>query len=200
MYSREQLNEFAKEFIVPRLEGNIKQIQQEIIQDGAKIKGELLSCVDSLFKKCISQQQKKDKQPIRYIHFFYLRLAVLTQQYDIQINAFSEQSYMDAIETMTLWKPDFIMNYYEEDIAAIEKEARKQVVRFGYSQLIALRQRCFSIYVMLIGQYLMGVAGDIADLESFRQMGKTEDIQIVFGGYMDKGIQLWTLAAQKEGQ
>lgn len=46
----------------------------------------------------------------------------------------------------------------------------------------------------------MSVAGDIADLESFHRMGKTEDIQIVFGGYMDKGIQLWTLAAQKEEQ
>lgn len=190
MYSREQLNEFAKEFMAPRLERNIKQLQQEIAQDGEKRKRELLSCVDSLFKKCIRQQQKNNKQHIRYIHFFYLRLAVLTQQYDIQINAFSEQSYMDAIETMTLWKPDFIMSYYEEDIAAIEKEARKQVVRFEYSQLIELRQKCFSIYVMLIGQYLMSVAGDIAKLESFHEMKKTEDIQIVFGGYMDKGIQL----------
>lgn len=198
MYNREQLNEFAKEFMTPRLEKNVKQLQQEIAQNGAKIKRELLSCIDSLFNKCISQQQKKNKQSIKYIHFFYLRLAVLTQQYDIQINAFSEQSYMDDIETMTFWKPDFIMKYYEDDIAAIEKEARKQVVRFEYSQLMELRQRCFSIYVMLIGQYLMSVVGDIAILESFHQMKKTEDIQIVFGGYMDKGIQLWALAAQKE--
>lgn len=30
MYNKEQLNEFAKDFIVPRLDRNIKKIQQAI--------------------------------------------------------------------------------------------------------------------------------------------------------------------------
>lgn len=199
MYNKEQLNEFAKDFIMPRLEKNIKKIQQAIALNDIMIKRELLSCVDNLFKTCIYQQQEDAKQPIRYLHFFYLRLAVLTQQYDIQINAFSEQSYMDRIETMMFWNPDFIMKYYQEDMEAIEQEARKQVLHFGYLQLMELREKCFAIYILLIGQYLMRVAEDITNLASFQEMKKAENMQIVFGGYMDKGIQIWSLAAQKEG-
>ena len=199
MYSKEQLNEFAKDFIVPRLDRNIKKIQQSIALESIMIKRELLSCVDNLFKKCIDQQRENAKQSIQYLHFFYLRLAVITQQYDIQINAFSEQSYMDQIETMVLWNPDFIMKYYREDIEAIEQEARKQVLHFGYPQLMEVRERYFAIYILFIGQYLMRVVGDITSLASFQEMKKAKDMQIVFGGYMDKGIQIWSLAAQKEG-
>ncbi|MDE7202017.1 MAG: hypothetical protein K2O91_08980 [Lachnospiraceae bacterium] len=196
MYNREQLNEFAKEFMAPRLERNIKKLQQSIARDGEGIKRDLLSCMDNLFKKCICQQEA-DKQPIRYVHFFYLRLSVLIQQYDIQVNAFSEQSYMDDVETMVLWNPDFIMRYYEEDMEMICQEAKKQILRFGYPQLMELRERSFAIYAMLTGQYLMSVSGDIAGLESFHEMKKTDDIQIIFGGYMDKGIQIWPLPAQE---
>ena len=45
----------------------------------------------------------------------------------------------------------------------------------------------------------MRVVGDITSLASFQEMKKAKDMQIVFGGYMDKGIQIWSLAAQKEG-
>lgn len=195
MYSREQLNGFAREFMAPRLERNMKELQQKIVRDGAGIKEELLSCMDDFFKRCTRQQQEGNKQPIRYIHFFYLRLAVLIQQYDIQVNAFSEQSYMDAAESMTLWNPAFIMKYYKEDMEAAGQEARKRIVRFGYPQLMELRERYFAIYTMLTGRYLMSVSGDIAALQSFHEMKKTDDIQIVFGGYMDKGIQIWPLPA-----
>ncbi len=199
MDNREQLTGFAKGFMAPRLERNIKDLQQTIDREGAGIKRDLLSCMDSLFKMCI-HQQKADKQPVRYIHFFYLRLSVLIQQYDIQVNVFSERSYMDDVETMTLWKPRFIMKYYEEDMEAVRQEAGKQIIRFGYPQLMELRERSFAIYAMLTGQYLMSVAGDIAGLDSFRQMKKKDDIQIVYGGYMDKGIQIWPLAAREEKQ
>ncbi len=199
MYNRDQLNEFAREFMAPRLERNIRDLQQKIAREGAGIKQELLSCMDSLFQKCI-RQQERGRQPIRYIHFFYLRLSVLIQQYDIQVSMFSERSYMDDVETMTLWNPAFIMRYYEEDMEAVGREAGRQVIRFGYPQLMELRERCFAVYAMLTGQYLMGVAGDIAGLPSFHQMKKAEDIQIVFGGYMDKEIQIWPPTAQEGEQ
>ena len=197
MYDKGQLNEFAKEFMAPRLDRSMSRLQQAMGTEDLSIKKELLSCVDGLFKRCIRQQQEGNKQAVRYIHFFYLRLSVLTRQYDIQINAFSEQSYMDDVETMTLWKPDFIMKYYEEDMKAMEKEAEKRMIRFGYPQLIELRERCFALYVALTGQYLASAAGDIAGLESFHKMHKAEGVQIIFGGYMDKGIQIWPLAARE---
>ena len=80
------------------------------------------------------------------------------------------------------------------------QEAGQQSIRVGYPQLMELRERSFAIYAMLTGQYLMSVSGDIAGLESFHEMKKTDDIQIIFGGYMDKGIQIWPLPAQEGKQ
>lgn len=198
MYSSEQMYGFVQEFMEPRIQRSLNQLKKELNQKSGQMRHELLSCTDRLFKKCIFQQQERIKQPIRYIHFFYLNLSVLTGQYDIQVNAFSEQSYMDKTESMEFWNPEFIMELYEKDMEEMEKEAKKQIPRFGYSQMMDLKRRIFGIYAKMIGQYLLRTAEDIAELPSFCEMEKAEGLQMVYGGYMDTGFQLWPVL-QLEG-
>lgn len=197
MYSQEQVFQFEQQFMTERLEKSIQQIKTELEKNGRQIKEGLLSCTDRLFQKCICQQQEGIKQPIRYIHFFYLNLSVITGKYDIQMNAFSEQSYMDRTETMELWNPKFIMDFYEKDMKDMEKEAKSQILRFGYSQMMEVKARNFIRYAMVAGQYLMNAAGDIASLSSFQEMEKEEGLQMVFGGYMDTGFQIWPASPPK---
>lgn len=200
MYSQEEMFKFAKEYLAPKLELDRKFLREELNQNGKKIKEDLLACTDNLFHQCIRQQKEKLKQPIRYVHFFYLNLSVLTGCYDIQMNAFSEQSYMDKTESVGFWNPSFVMNLYKKDMDEMEKEAKRQVVRFGYPQMMELKERSFIFYVMLAGEYLQGMTEDIIALPSFHEMEKKQGLQIVFGGYMDVGIQIWPKAVQEEKQ
>lgn len=198
MYTQDQLYEFYKEFMEPRLEKNIQKITSAQEEKGIQARDALLTCADRLFQKCIRQQQEGKKQPIRYIHFFYLNLSLLTGCYDIQINAFNEQSYMDKTESMELWDPGFIMELFEEEMNEMEAEGKKQVFRFGYPQTMELKKRSYFIYAMLAGQFILNHIEEIAGLPSFSEMEKTEDLQMVFGGYMDKGIQIWPKVQPEE--
>lgn len=191
MYTQDQLYEFYKEFMEPRIEKNIQGLISIQKEKGLQAKDTLLSCADRLFQKCIRQQQEGTKQPIRYIHFFYMNLSLLTGNYDIQINAFNEQSYMDKTESMELWNPSFIMEFFAEEMREMEAEGKKQVFRFGYPQMMELKKRSYPIYTILAGQFILNHVEDIAGLPSFSEMEKAEGLQMVFGGYMDAGIQIW---------
>ncbi len=186
MYTQDQLYEFYKEFMESRLEKNTQKILS--VQDE---KESLLTCMDRLFQKCIQQQQEGIKQPVRYIHFFSLNLSVLTECYNIQINAFSEQSYMDRTESIEFWNPGFIMELFEKEIKEMEEEGRKKVFRFGYPQMMDLKKRSYSIYAIMAGRFILNHVEEIAALTSFSEMKKEEEFQMIFGGYMDKGVQIW---------
>lgn len=43
----------------------------------------------------------------------------------------------------------------------------------------------------MLGQFFIKEATHIAELSSFGEMDREETLQMVFGGYMDRGIQIW---------
>ena len=198
MYTQDQLYEFYKEFMKPRIQKNIEEIRAIQEVKDLQLKDSLLSCADRLFQICILQQQEGKKQPIRYIYFSLLNLSLLTGCYDIQINAFNEQSFMDKTESMELWNPGFFMEFFEKEMRELEEEGKKQVFRFSYPQMMELKKRTYPIYTMLAGQFILNHVEDIAGLASFLEMEKAEGLQMVFGGYMDTGMQIWPKVQPEE--
>lgn len=202
MIEKGEINKFAKDFMEQRLGDNLKRMQKTLQTEGKSISREFTDPFDRLFRKCLEQQKKGKKKAIRYIHIFYLKSAMLTQKLEYQINAYTEMSYMDETECMELWYPSFIMDYYKRDIEELDKEAKKRVVRYAYPQLRELQERWYSVYTVLVGQYIMQAAGEIVNLDSYKDMEKDDAIQIIYGGYMDKGIQIWpqTILNQDDGE
>lgn len=138
------------------------------------------------------------KEAVKYIHIFYLQSAMLTQKLEYQINVYSELSYMDVAECSELWYPDFIMDFYKKDMEDLDKTAKQKVIKYGYCEFREMQERCFSVYVAMVGQYVANKAEKIVELDSYKEMIKEDDIQIIFGGYMDKGILVWAQGYEKQ--
>lgn len=191
MRNPEELNIFAKEFITERLERSTVRMREELKKNAAKIRKEYLNACEGLFQRCLKQQEKGEKAAIRFMYFFYLKSALLTGKHEIQINAYSNEGYMDSVETMKLWYPSFIMDIYEKDMQELDAAAKKKILHYGYPQYMELRERCFPIYISFVGKYLMTEIGNVTALEAFQKIQKEEDFEIIFGGYMDRGIRLF---------
>ena len=191
MIEKEDIDKFAKEFMERRMEANLSQLQKLMQTNEKSIKKEFLDTFERLCKTCMAKQKEGKKEAVKYIHIFYLRSAMLTQKLEYQMNAYTEMSYMDETECMELWYPTFIMDFYRKDMEELDKESKKNVIRYAYPQLRELRERCFSLYTALVGQYVMQAANELVRLDSYKEMEKDNDIQIIYGGYMDKGIRVW---------
>lgn len=191
MIKLEELDAFAKEFMSKRLESSTQEMQDTLKRKVDKIRKEYMAVCDRLFRKCITQQEKGKKEDIRYIYFCYLKSAMLTRKHEIQLNAYSKDGYADATETMELWYPSFITDIYEKDMEALDTAAKKKVIHYGYSQYMELREKCFPIYLTFVGKYIVAEIKNVIALDSYTKMQKNSEIQMIYGGYMDYGIQVY---------
>jgi len=192
MFKPEESDEYVKEVFSGMLAESINEIKMYLGNHEKKIQDEYLKACDKLFRRCRQLQKEGKKDFIRYIYFFYLNSARITKKHEIQICAYSKEGYMDPVETMELWYPSFIMNIYEKDMEKLDSKVKQKVLRYGYSEYMELRAKCYPFYVALLGKYLMLQTKNVIFLPSYEQMCKDEGIEIVFGGYMDKGIRLYS--------
>lgn len=191
LFKIEALDDFAKDFFSERLVASTGQIREKLKSDENTIRKEYLDACDRLFTKCNMQQERGEKGPIRFIYFFYLKSAMLTGKNEIQMNAYTELGYMDRVETVEFWYPNFIMDVFEQDMKLLDIEAKKRVMHYGYEHYMELKDKCFPLYISYIGKYIMMEMEKVISLQSFKKMKKTDDFEIVYSGYMDKGIRVF---------
>lgn len=182
---------FEKEQLMKEYQTNSDLISEYIRSNYESVSGELLETLDELFKKIIRMQEAGEKEDIRYIHFFFLSTSIISDSNEIQINCFDNNSYMDYSETMAIWHPDFILDYHLKTIETFDKLAKRKVIGYGHREYMKMKQRNFAAYSLIIAKFLAQVVPGIIELESYQRMDKSEALQIVYGGYMDSGIQLY---------
>jgi len=191
MIQSDKRNDYIKEIMEKRYEMSIKSILSEYQQRKEDIDRDFQKVFEELFLRCATIQKKKEKGKIAVISIFILKTAVLTGTYELQINLYDENFYLDRNEIYALWVPSFVVKYYEEDVSYFSKKAKQNVYQFGYTQLQDFRIKYAELYALLAEQYCIKNAEKIISLSSFGQMETQEQLILTFGGYMDKGICIY---------
>lgn len=191
MRSLHQLEEYAKEIFKERLTRSVGLIQRDIEKEEHAIRSQMLQALDRLFLTGSKKQSEKRKRAIAYVHIFYLRSAVLTNTYELQMELRDETGYMDKETCREFWVPEFIMGYFREDMEYFKKKAVKNVVGVSYVHLQRIKRKYYSVYATLIGQYFLQEIKQIETLDSFWKLEKTNELQVIYGEYMGEGVCIY---------
>lgn len=189
--TQEEINTFAKETFQELLKQSTKSILQELKQNTSSAKKEFLQAVDSVLTLGYQMQQRKEKEAITFLYIFYLKSSLLTGTYEFQINLFDKRFYFDKQECYGFWIPRLFVKYFEEDLTNFYEKARKHLIQFGYAAKQDVKLRYYDAYLAMIGQFIIKEGPELAKLSSFQKLEKEEDIRILFGGYMDRGIRVY---------
>lgn len=189
--TQEEINTFAKETFQELLKQSTKSILQELRQNTSSEKKEFLQAVDSVLTLGYQMQQRKEKEAIAFLYIFYLKSSLLTGTYEFQINLFDKRFYFDKQECYGFWIPRLFVKYFEEDLTNFYAKARKHLIQFGYVAKQDVKLRYYDAYLAMIGQFIIKEGPELAKLSSFQKLEKEEDIRILFGGYMDRGIRVY---------
>lgn len=189
--TQEEINTFAKETFQELLKQSTKSILQELKQNTSSAKKEFLQAVDSVLTLGYQMQQRKEKEAIAFLYIFYLKSSLLTGTYEFQINLFDKRFYFDKQECYGFWIPRLFVKYFEEDLTNFYEKARKHLIQFGYAGKQEVKLRYYDAYLAMIGQFIIKEGPELAKLSSFQKLEKEEDIRILFGGYMDRGIRVY---------
>lgn len=189
--TQEEIDSIAMMILGEQISQSTEEIVKHLEKFGESVVQDLLNVYDGLFTACLKLQQNRKKNKIRFIHIFYLKSALLTGKYELMLSLFDKTSYLDQNECYSIWIPSFFIKYFKDDLDAFHKKASIQLPRFGYKDYQDIRIRYYDMYLALIGQFILREIDKVVMLPSFYKIEKEEEITIIYGGYMDKGIQVY---------
>lgn len=156
-----------------------------------RIDASFLQSCRHFFEECKKKQEKEKKGTVFYVNFNYLRWAVLREEIELQITAYGEGYYLEEEISYEIWKPSRLTVCFQEDLKAFQAAARKKILGFSLPDYDKAREEYSNLYFFLLGFYCRKMAGQVAALESFRQLEKGEQCRFVFGAYREQGTAIY---------
>lgn len=191
MVSKEFVVGFSRAYFQKTIPNTIRQISLEWERGKEQIRKEYLSIFDELFQKCIGMQKTGRKEKIQFIDIFYLHSSLVTGTCELQLELFDRHYYKDGHPCYVNWKPEFFIRHFEQDLAAFEKLAKNEIIRFDYSSFWNVKKRYYSIFLVMIGEFFRREIEQIRALDSYQELDKEDGVRFIYGAYMDQGVQIW---------
>ena len=94
---------------LPKLMKNYKDEETEILTG-------LEEKLQEVFQKAQQMQKADKKGKICTMGISYLQNSVLTGSYELRIDLYDKEFYLDSAECCTYWKPEFITRYLLKDV------------------------------------------------------------------------------------
>ena len=105
---------------LPELMKNYKDGETEILTG-------LEEKLQEVFQKAQQMQKADRKGKICTMGISYLQSSVLTGNYELRIDLYDKEFYLDSAECCTYWKPEFVTGYLLQDVEYFKKEIRFKI-------------------------------------------------------------------------
>jgi len=186
--TQEEIFGAAKDIFAERLEQTTVKILKACEKE-TKTMESLLNVFDRLFLRCAKIQAEGQKGEIRYIHIFALKSCLFTGKYELQINLFDANSYLDPCYMYDLWYPEIFIEYYQNDLEYFRNN--NSLLQLRHDSFQDIKIRYYDLYLVMVGRFITKEIHKATVLSSYQDIKKHPDIQFIYGGYMDKGIQVY---------
>jgi len=183
-----QIYEVGESLLSERLKDNIAKIELafETMQDSDETG--FYKAFEEMLGQVQIAQEKTEKEILRYIYISFLQSSIYTKSYAFRIDAYDKRQFADITDTHVYWSPQFIFEYFDEDMAYFRKYISSKVLRVREYEIMQFATRYASHYFQMV-QALVSVL--IAPL-----IEDVEEITVLFGGYLDQVFVI----ADKKGQ
>ncbi|SFR67929.1 hypothetical protein [Anaeromicropila populeti] len=181
MNREQEIMEKGIPIMEPRFKKNMEQAGKYQELHANEVMTGFLESFDKVFRWGIDLQKKDEKGKIDKIAVFFLRSSIRTKSYDVYIQIYDSNFYMDKQEVCGVWKPKFIMQYYDEDILFFERNISSEVIRVEKGELRNFEMRLASDYMKMVLVFLGLHLTELFQLTSFDELEKTDSFQVIFG-------------------
>ena len=167
---------------LPELMKNYKDGETEILTG-------LEEKLQVVFQKAQQMQKADRKGKICTMGISYLQSSVLTENYELRIDLYDKEFYLDSAECCTYWKPEFITGYLLQDVEYFKKEIRFKIPQIKTYELQQFIDGYLLNYMYLLAQFFQQILPQVLDkTKTLFQEVAEENMSVTFGEYMGKGI------------
>ena len=146
----------------------------------------LLAVVDMLIQDVEKKQIEKVQGKIKNLIFHRLLSSGYTESYEILVEMSNATLYLDEHVSCTYWKPEIIYQGVEEDMKKVRRLLNKKYIHIEEYELLRLKQNLLFDDWSLFCKALDKMAERLAEKMKNSPLQLEEEIQILYGDYMDK--------------
>ncbi len=119
----------------------------------------------------------------------YLQSSVLTGNYELRIDLYDKEFYLDSAECCTYWNPAFITEYIQKDIKYFKYNIHGKVPQIRTYEIQEFMDGYIINYLYLLAQFLEQIMPQILCKirPAFREV-MDDGMHVIFGEYMGKGM------------
>lgn len=154
-------------------------------KDGLLIQ-QLEEVLETLIQQQTSNQKAERQDKIKYLIFQRLLSSGYTGSYEISVGMSNAKLYLDEQITYEYMKPNFIYDDIDESMKEVEQILSKKYVRIEEYELLFLKQQLLLDDWHLFVEILKKEANELARRIIESALLLEDEIQIVYGNYMDK--------------
>lgn len=180
------IEEEGNRLMQPVLRQSMAALMREYKKNEAIILEAFRNAMKELFLTAGEQQLSGKKGALSYMGICYCLSSAYTGNYELRLDLYDRDFYLDENECCVYWDPNFFASYLEKDIAYFRKAIRQKLPRvrtYEEQQFITGYMRNY-MYIVL--EFLKQKMPDV--LGQIRRDGIeiSEELQIFFGEYMGR--------------
>ena len=173
----------------PRFMGQLPELMKNYKAEETEIIAGLQEKLQEVFQKAQQMQKVDRKGKICTMGVSYLQSSVLTGSYDLRIDLYDKEFYLDSAECCTYWKPAFITEYIQKDIKYFKYNIHGKVPQIRTYEIQEFMDGYIINYLYLLAQFLEQIMPQILCKvrPAFREV-MDDGMHVIFGEYMGKGM------------
>lgn len=174
----------------PVFQRSVAALMENYAQNEQSIKGSLQDVLANLCSQAGALQERGEKDAIAWLGICYFLSSTYTGNYEIRMDLYDSESYLDERSCYLYWNPGFITSYLLEDRAYFQKNIRQKVPRVKTWEEQQFLGEYARSYMYILGEFLRQQVPDILKEVQRNGVLTTDDFRIFFGEYMGKYIVL----------
>lgn len=186
-------------YVTDRLAHTAEALNAKYGTEEKALAGAMAESFDRLFLRAADMQAREQKAEIAWVSVSYLRSSLLTETYDLRIDLYDANFYLDVNEVSGYWNGAFVYAYFREDMAYYTKMAREEMIRIMPGEMKAFMIGYSAHYQAFLRCFCRKHLPRITELPSYQKMQKAADIKFTFGEYLDKTTVIYPGSDAKGG-
>lgn len=192
------LQDFIKDNVYQRWQYELNEIDKRYKQNKENIENELISAFELVCEKSLKLQNQGEKGDIKYIYISFLRTSIIDNKSFYRMDTYDENWFLDKKECFSLWNSDFIFASLFNHTKDLEHKKADYFGKITSMDIDRIKFLESTKYHVLAIEFIRNLILIFTENSKYKEMGKTHDICILAGEYMDQSEILYKENGVKE--
>lgn len=172
----------------PILYQSIEELLQAYKKDEEIILGTFQNALEELYFKAKEMQFIGKKDSLSSLGVCYCLSSVYTGNYEVRIDLYNEEFYLDESECCVYWKPDFIVSYLVKDMEYFRKTIKQKIPQIKIYEEQQFMTGYMRNYMYVLLEFLRQKMPNASEQMHKHGIRISEDFQVFFGEYMGRYV------------